>query len=478
MRKQIFVMDLKKAQPVQSEEGVLTRSGMRVANQYAKSWVGGQRTLKLEREYPELAGLFYDIRVDSDLAREHAIPLDGDSTEKSLENSERFLLNKAGVTPIGGITPGGYKRVKKDEYVKVGGEKKSGKGKPEKTPTRRNWIQHMPGMPRETADLVNDGGHRVSKDPPVYSRNRKSVHDRIINAFFDGVTPPAKGTKKTAIVLMGGPASGKTSIVKRMTGDKFSDFVNVNPDDVKEMLPEYRQALEFEYEGKKSSARDAAFMVHEESSDIAGEVYNRAIDEGMNIVLDGTGKSADKHIAKVEQLRKQGYHVQLLMPDVDMEEAVRRSSERAEKTGRFVPTGPPPEGTPDIIRKAYKVIPGNFERIAREADEFALFDSRGFPPGLKWSGGRGQQDEIHDAAFVQRFKKEAKMRKSMPILEKSEDGATPAISVAEVAKRIANAPAGKGREDEKKPKKFDKKTGVVQIVTEVDYEVGKRLKYE
>lgn len=63
---------LEKGGKVEDEDGVLTQLGMSVAAQYARSWVEGERNVKLEREYPDLAGLFYDIRVDSSLARRHA----------------------------------------------------------------------------------------------------------------------------------------------------------------------------------------------------------------------------------------------------------------------------------------------------------------------------------------------------------------------------------------------------------------------
>lgn len=69
-----YVMDLKKANPVENDDGLLTRLGMKVANQYAKDWLRGIRNLELERQYGELAGLFYDIRIDSELARNHAVP--------------------------------------------------------------------------------------------------------------------------------------------------------------------------------------------------------------------------------------------------------------------------------------------------------------------------------------------------------------------------------------------------------------------
>jgi len=71
-----LVMDLKKAQPTETEEGLLTPFGMKLAHAYARKWVEeNARDLSLEREYPELSGLFYDIRVDPGLAREHALPI-------------------------------------------------------------------------------------------------------------------------------------------------------------------------------------------------------------------------------------------------------------------------------------------------------------------------------------------------------------------------------------------------------------------
>jgi len=69
-----YVMDFQKARPVEDDEGLLTPLGMRIAHQYAVKWVNeSKRDLDLEREYPSLIGLFWDIRTDSSLAREHAI---------------------------------------------------------------------------------------------------------------------------------------------------------------------------------------------------------------------------------------------------------------------------------------------------------------------------------------------------------------------------------------------------------------------
>lgn len=72
------VVDLKKAVTVENDEGELTKMGMQIAHKYAAQWCNGFiRDLNLERQYPELGGLFCDIRTDPELAIHHAIPLEG-----------------------------------------------------------------------------------------------------------------------------------------------------------------------------------------------------------------------------------------------------------------------------------------------------------------------------------------------------------------------------------------------------------------
>lgn len=60
----------------EDEDGLLTPHGTKVATGYANAWVAkNARDLDLERLYPELAGLFYDIRADAELAHRYADPV-------------------------------------------------------------------------------------------------------------------------------------------------------------------------------------------------------------------------------------------------------------------------------------------------------------------------------------------------------------------------------------------------------------------
>ena len=63
-------------QATEDSDGVLTDFGMQLSHQYAVAYLGGDRMHELESGYPELAGVFYDIRNDRALAEEHALSMD------------------------------------------------------------------------------------------------------------------------------------------------------------------------------------------------------------------------------------------------------------------------------------------------------------------------------------------------------------------------------------------------------------------
>lgn len=444
MREQ-FHMSLVKASTVEDEYGVLTPKGLALAHSYANSFVGGVRDTSIEQRFPEMGGLFYDIRNDQQLAREYASP----EVEKSFKDqlfarmSEQIYNDPPPPTHFSGLSKALFtqpfsqevgidlaklsdwtsytirpeKLEKAQAVIAIG--KKGGKiigyskgkpvyqsePKPEKVKSgaARKWINHLRGKNYSTV-----GEFRLRPPPrgakPVYKKERSPLHKEIIRSFMEDssgrpVPPVPVGTKKIAYVMMGGPASGKTSLVKQAVGvrkgTEFSDFgfVNVNPDDVKEKLPEWD-------EGLSRNAKDTAWVTHSESSDVATEIYKQAVSGGTNIVLDGTGKNVRRHVERIHELQKHGYEVRLMMPDIMIEEAATRAIKRAEATGRHVPID-------KILKPAHRVIPVNFEPIARQADTFALYDmmvAMGEAPILKWSGAKGRPDEVLDPAWVESFK--------------------------------------------------------------------------
>jgi predicted ABC-type ATPase len=186
---------------------------------------------------------------------------------------------------------------------------------------------------------------------------------------------------------MGAPASGKSSVVGDMV-DKT--WARVDPDWVKDRIPEYQKALE-------ASARDAALMAHEESSYLAKQIRDKAIEEGYPVMVDGTGRNAETYENLIDRLHANGYEVHLVMADLDEETGFARMKTRAEDCGRYVPES--------FVKDAYRNIPGNFERIAKKADTFDLYDTRGNTAKLVWSRDEaGGSDTVHDEDRVAEFK--------------------------------------------------------------------------
>lgn len=75
-------------------DGNLTAEGMRIAHLYAVYWTEGRRAIGLEAHYPELEGLFYDIRIDPELTARHAIPEEVAKSELDVELDKAFAAKK------------------------------------------------------------------------------------------------------------------------------------------------------------------------------------------------------------------------------------------------------------------------------------------------------------------------------------------------------------------------------------------------
>jgi predicted ABC-type ATPase len=220
-------------------------------------------------------------------------------------------------------------------------------------------LDHLPAQTNE---------HHKGADGQ-YTPERQQLHAEIADSFLSKAQTVPDHLQPVAVVMMGGPGSGKSSTTEGMS---FDDFVQVDPDAVKKQIPEYNEATE----GK---ALNAAFMAHEESSDIAGQVKDRAIADRKNVLLDGTGKNLPKMVAMVERLKKEGYQVNVIMPHIPKQEGLERCAARAERTGRYVPD--------DIVGGAYDKIPYNFTQISQLADSAMLYDNsgpHGSPATLMW----------------------------------------------------------------------------------------------
>jgi HK97 family phage portal protein len=244
--------------------------------------------------------------------------------------------------------------------------------------------------------------HSASYDDKVfYSPVRHELHKRILDYYLqrhDGQPslglPQGRATGEyhasqetpRALFMSGGTASGKSTALGAAAGADDQgvvppDSVWVDPDQIKEMLPEFQEL---------SQVRDpfSSSATHEESSDVAKWILREATKRKLNVVLDGTGDSGgDTFQRKLSQQKNDGYKVEVFMVDAPLNLAIERMVDRGDRTGRYVPVG--------SMKKSHYGAAGRhlLWRSQPLVDRWQVWSSNvgpGEDPILAAQGGRGK----------------------------------------------------------------------------------------
>ena len=193
-------------------------------------------------------------------------------------------------------------------------------------------------------------GHTSTRDAYTtedgsYTPERLEFHARILDSIINGYTnrkgekvppmsKPPEGTKPRMVVLCGGSGSGKSTItpmVKEKHG--WEDFQSVDPDAIMtEFFPEWDELSE-------QNVLQSAYLAHDEASDIAKMVTRYLINNGYNVIVDGTfskPKKADELFGYIEDSGIE-YESSLIAIDVDEAVSVKSCQDRFVNTGRLVP---------------------------------------------------------------------------------------------------------------------------------------------
>lgn len=129
-------------------------------------------------------------------------------------------------------------------------------------------------------------------------------------------------TDRTAAIVIGPPAAGKSFIAEGLSAQRFAALVDA--DEAKKVLPEFEGGL-------------GARAVHEESSAVLmPEQLTRHMLEGENLVIPKVGADPASIRSMVKMLQDDGYTVDLINMAVDPGEAYRRMVLRFANTGRLI----------------------------------------------------------------------------------------------------------------------------------------------
>ncbi|MED3025201.1 MULTISPECIES: zeta toxin family protein [Bacillus cereus group] len=205
-----------------------------------------------------------------------------------------------------------------------------------------------------------------------YVIEREAIHNEIIESFLNKHSQQEK--EPEAILLGGGSATGKSSIGELVSKGyrlKKKHLIWIDSDKVKEKIPEYQQLMGT---GDTELIKKAAFLVHDESSDITMKLLKICIKRRISFMYDGTMKNVEKYKKLIQQLRQAEFSINAIIVDVPIKVALERSNIRFKLTGRLVPEY--------IIEESHMKVAITFCKIKDLIDCYTLYDNTGQQPEI------------------------------------------------------------------------------------------------
>ncbi len=216
---------------------------------------------------------------------------------------------------------------------------------------------------------------------------RRHAHDEIIKEIYDSAADVPCDRK--AVIAGGLGGAGKTTVLEQHASVDRSEFLTINPDDIKEEL--VRREMVPRLPGL--SPMECSSLAHEESSHIARLLAVRAMADGKNIIWDVTLSSPKSAFGRVAEFRAADYqNIEGIFVDIPIDTSVDRAAARHRRGherylsgeglgGRFV--------SEDIIRSQHDPEYGSinrkaFESIKNDLTNWTVYDNStdGQPPRL------------------------------------------------------------------------------------------------
>jgi hypothetical protein len=165
--------------------------------------------------------------------------------------------------------------------------------------------------------------YTVDENRTLYVPERAAQHMEIIDLLLSAAASVPANRKA---IISGGPSgAGKTTVLTTYAGIDPSQWLVLNPDDVKELMA--ARGMVPSIDGL--APMELASLIHEESSFITHKLAKAAYARGLNVIWDLTMSSENSTQKRMDDLREAGYgDVQGIFVDVPVDVSMRRAVSR------------------------------------------------------------------------------------------------------------------------------------------------------
>ena len=125
-----------------------------------------------------------------------------------------------------------------------------------------------------------------------------------------------------AFFLAGGPGSGKSYVAKKSTGG--TGLKTVNSDDAFEHLLT-KAGLSLKMPPEETEPRD---VVRDRAKKVTASKQKNYLDGRLGLIIDGTGRDADKILSQKAKLEELGYDTYMIFVNTLLDVALQRNAER------------------------------------------------------------------------------------------------------------------------------------------------------
>lgn len=162
-----------------------------------------------------------------------------------------------------------------------------------------------------------------------FNKKRTNLHKEIYNSYLSGLK---ESEHPTLVLLAGGGGSGKGHVAdsKILSDPMYKDFVTVNNDDIKYMLPESAIFTE-------EDPYSAANRLHQESSYITKALVRQIRAKKANLIFDTTCADTEKTLKMINAFKQCGYKIHLIGVLCDREVCKKSNRQRFLHKKRYVP---------------------------------------------------------------------------------------------------------------------------------------------